>query len=90
LYACPKAKVRRYFLQGPRVAVGIAEGSVLNAHWEFDDFAHFHTSGSERFTRGVDVRNDQMQPLERSCVTSEISCIPVPRTIEQADPGGVS
>lgn len=62
-------KLRRsplHFLQGPDVAIGVAESSVLDALVVFLVHAHFNSLAKERFVCLVDVSDHQMQPLDRS------------------------
>src|SRR5215467_10947136 len=56
----------RHFLQGPGVAIGVAEGSVLDALVMFLDLAHENTPANERFACLVYISHHQMQPLDRS------------------------
>src|SRR5437763_6342876 len=56
----------RHFLQGPGVAIGVAEGSVLDTLVVFLDLAHENTPANEHFACLVDVSHHQMQPLDRS------------------------
>lgn len=45
----------RHFLQCPRVAIGVAEGSVLHALLVFVKLAHFNAPADERFASLVDA-----------------------------------
>src|SRR5919199_1167195 len=83
------SKLWRKFLQEPHIAIGVAEASILHTT-EICDLADFKFTFNECFTSRIYIRYNQVQPLTDPGGISEISDIPVPITIEQAEPGGVN
>src|SRR5215218_1144063 len=73
-------------LQGPAVPVRIAEGSVQDAP-KVLYFVDPNSSLDELHTRGVYVQTTKCRPWTEP---GGVSMIPIPKAIEQADPGGVS
>src|SRR5215469_18289803 len=54
-----------HFLQCPTVPIRITEVDILYTP-QIDNLTHFNAPACERFAGLVDVRYDQMQPLDRS------------------------
>ena len=89
----------RYLLHGPPVSVRIAEEEEPDiVEWvrlrtgalAHDlDLADLHPSLPKLSTFHVEVRDDQLQPLQGESGGMS-GTIPSPTTIEQPDPGGVS
>jgi hypothetical protein len=73
-------------LQGPGVAVGVAERDERAPRLHID-VAGLNTLGEELLAGGLGVGHHALHDL---CEPGGIVVIPVPSTMEQADPGGVS
>ena len=58
-------------MQGPGVAIGVAEGSVLDTLIVFLDLAHLNASADECFAGLGDVPDDQMRAPQRASLNGK-------------------